>query len=418
MNPSPDPAAILPQEVQDDLHRTAIRGLRLEYFSVVTMMLVEQVFGAVVQKAVDLLSADSASLVLLNRDSCELEVVAVVGLREALVAASGQRVGEGIAGQVAAAGKGRLLQGRVDRETFGPGRIGEVESAALAPVTYGGEVLGVLCVSNRQAGRQFDESDLSALTDLAGQTALAVRNAWLYDQAMREVEELRALQQAKQDFVFAATRQLEVSLVRIRDGAERLLRDQQVPAAASAGFLDTLAEESARVSAIAANMLDAAAVDVRPLRLKARPVNLSALLDLLAEELARRHPDCDVQSCIPQQLRSLRVLGDVRSVAEVVRALADNVISLTAQAGPVVLRGEATNTSAIIGIGGDQTWIGAERIEDAFSGLFDSGKALSMERLGMNLFLAKELVEAGGGRLEMSGGLEPGSAYRVILPVA
>ncbi len=41
-----------------------------------------------------------------------------------------------------------------------------------------------------------------------------------------------------------------------------------------------------------------------------------------------------------------------------------------------------------------------------------------MERVGLNLFMAKGLVETSGGRLEVSGGLGPSSAYRVILPVA
>jgi K+-sensing histidine kinase KdpD len=418
MNPSPDPTGALPPDVQDGLHRTAVRGLRLEYFSVVTMMLVEQVFGAVVQKAVDLLAADSASLMLLNRDRGELEVAAVVGLREALIAASGQRVGEGLAGQVVAAGKGRLLQGRVDRETFGAGRIGAVESAALAPVAHGGEVLGVLCVSNRDAGRPFGEGDLAALTDLADQTALAVRNAWLYDQAMREVEELRALQQAKQDFVFAATRQLDLCLGRIREGAERLLREHRLPAGAGRDLMDTLAAETEHVGAIAANMLDAAAVDVRPLRLRARPLNLPALLELLAEELAQRYPGREVQVVVSHELRNRHVLGDVRSVAEVMRVLVDNVVHLSGEAGLVVIRGEAAAASAIISIGGAQSWMGAEALDEVFVGLFDSGKALSMERVGLNLFMAKGLVEASGGRLEVSGGLGPGSAYRVILPVA
>jgi K+-sensing histidine kinase KdpD len=418
MNPSSDPTGALPPEVQDDLHRTAVRGLRLDYFSVVTMMLVEQVFGAVVQKAVDLLAADSASLMLLNRDRNELEVVAVVGLREALFAVPAQRLGEGLAGQVVAAGKGRLLQGRVDRDDSGAGRIGAVEWAALAPVTHGGEALGVLCVSNREAGRPLGPADLVALTDLADQTALAVRNAWLYDQAMREVEELRALQQAKQDFVFAATRQLDVCLARIRDGADRLLRCCHVPDDASRDLLGTLAVETEHVGAIAANMLDAAAVDVRQLRLRARPLNLPALLELLAEELSRRYPGRQVQVQVSHDLQDRPALGDVRSIAEVVRALVDNLIQLSGQADPVVIRGEATTASAIIGIGGGQAWMGTEALEDVFGGLFESGKALSMERVGLNLFLAKGLVEASGGRLEVTGGLGPGSAYRVILPVA
>jgi K+-sensing histidine kinase KdpD len=418
MNPSPDPTGVLPPEVQDGLHRTAVRGLRLEYFSAVTMLLVEQVFGAVVQRAVDLLAADSASLMLVNRESGELEVVAVVGLREALIAASGQRVGEGLAGQVVAAGKGRLLQGRVDRETFGAGRIGSVESAALAPVAHDGEVLGVLCVSNREAGRPFDEDDLAALADLADQMALAVRNAWLYDQAMREVEELRALQQAKQDFVFAASRQLDLCLGRIREGADRLLREYRLPDTAGRDLMDTLAAETEHVGAIASNMLDAAAVDVRPLRLRARPLNLPALLELLAEELPRQYPGHELKVVISHDLLTPRVMGDVRSVADVVRALVDNVIQLSGQAGPVVIQGEATSASAIISIGGGQAWMGTEALEDVFGGLFESGKALSMERVGLNLFMAKGLVEASGGRLEVSGGLGPGSAYRVILPVA
>ncbi len=74
--------------------------------------------------------------------------------------------------------------------------------------------------------------------------------------------------------------------------------------------------------------------------------------------MARRYPDHEVQVAVSRELRNRQVLGDVRSVAEVVRALAENVVQLSDQAGPVVIRGEATSASAIISIGGGQRWTG------------------------------------------------------------
>lgn len=93
--------------------------------------------------------------------------------------------------------------------------------------------------------------------------------------------------------------------------------------------------------------------------------------------MARRYPGREVQVAVSHELQNLRVLGDVRSVAEVVRALVDNVVQLSGQAGPVVIRGQAATASAIISIGGGQTWTGGEALEDVFGGLFESGKALS-----------------------------------------
>jgi transcriptional regulator with GAF, ATPase, and Fis domain len=71
-------------------------------------------------------------------------------------------------------------------------------SVMCAPLTHEGEVLGVLYLGNDSVVSLFDEKDLEALTVLAAQASLLVRNALLVEGLRRENEALREAMASRQ----------------------------------------------------------------------------------------------------------------------------------------------------------------------------------------------------------------------------
>lgn len=152
---------------------------------------VDRVLEVILARACDLLQARKGSVLLLDAASDELTIAVAYGLSDDVVASTRIPLGEGIAGAVAASGEPRrLASGTRDRD----GTTVAVPAALCVPLTVGDEVIGVLNVSDRAAGDEFGEADLSLASLLAAQSAIAIRNARAFAEQERHAAELAALQ--------------------------------------------------------------------------------------------------------------------------------------------------------------------------------------------------------------------------------
>jgi GAF domain-containing protein len=61
------------------------------------------------------------------------------------------------------------------------------------PLLYRDRLLGVLVINNLGTARRFTPEDSRLLALLAGQAAIAIENARLYDETQRQAREARAL---------------------------------------------------------------------------------------------------------------------------------------------------------------------------------------------------------------------------------
>lgn len=145
--------------------------------------------------------ADRVSLMLLDEARRELAIKAAVGLPQDVVRTAVERVGHGIAGSVAKSGKPILLNGEVGhRERVNSGRT---SSALCVPLLVRGKVIGVLNSSKTAEQSHFTQADLQLLSILAGQAAIAIENARLFQsveiQQARLEELLRELLNAQEE---------------------------------------------------------------------------------------------------------------------------------------------------------------------------------------------------------------------------
>jgi diguanylate cyclase (GGDEF)-like protein len=104
------------------------------------------------------------------------------------------KVGEGVTGRAAAERRSILVGNALDCEyaVMIPGTEPLEESLLTVPLCYGSRVTGVIAISKLGID-QFDEDDVRLLEVLAGQAAVALENARLYESQRREAEHLKEL---------------------------------------------------------------------------------------------------------------------------------------------------------------------------------------------------------------------------------
>ena len=142
------------------------------------------------EAATQLMRAEVGSLLLVNEEKHQLYFEVALGDREEEIKTISLNFGEGIAGWVAQRGKPlvvnspgkdrRFFKGVDERTEF------KTRNIICVPMKVKKKIIGVLEAINKKGKGQFDKEDLSLLTSLADQVAIALDNSRLY----QELEEM------------------------------------------------------------------------------------------------------------------------------------------------------------------------------------------------------------------------------------
>jgi signal transduction histidine kinase len=149
----------------------------------------------IVQTARAILRADRASIMLLDPEDAVFTVAAAAGWSVEGLQGVRTPVGEGIAGYVAGAGVPILLN---DNSSAGPVHLltrEAVRSSVCVPIRTGPDLMGVLSATNIQGSHRFTHHDQEMLLFLAGQAAVALHNARLYQDSVQAYDRLKHTQE-------------------------------------------------------------------------------------------------------------------------------------------------------------------------------------------------------------------------------
>jgi diguanylate cyclase (GGDEF)-like protein len=158
----------------------------LQYFlEQITSTDPDHTYSAILQNCKELLQADRASLLIFDEATGLLTIKAGIGLPEAISRISTMRLGEGISGQAMEAKLPRIVS---DLEAAGitpapAEREYKTKSFISYPIIIGGRRVGVLNVTDKSGGADYDQVDLSLLEIIGPQVALALERAGWQDKA-------------------------------------------------------------------------------------------------------------------------------------------------------------------------------------------------------------------------------------------
>ena len=215
--------------------------------------------------------------------------------------------------------------------------LSQLGAEAYAPIYSKNEWIGLLAVGPKNSGRAYTKRDLAFLSTLAGQTAVALENARLYEGLVRLNEQFRQtnrhlerLDQTKSDFLTIATHELRTPMTLI-SGAGQLLFDEPELQQNSyhQSLLVNLKVGIQRLDKIVESMLDMARIDTRQIQLDLQQVAIHRLIQMVHDDLRQDALQRRQTIEIKDLKRLPSVMADVPSLRKVFQNILINAIKYT-----------------------------------------------------------------------------------------
>jgi signal transduction histidine kinase len=173
-----------------------------------------------------------------------------------------------------------------------------------------------------------------------------------------------------------------------------------------------------RMRRLIESLLELARLDAGQETLKRLRFNLAGTVNDCAEQLKPVANQRNVN--ILTELAKVEISGDPEHLAQVVTNLLVNAIQYNRPDGNVSIKLEAESGLAVLTVTDTGPGIPAEDLPHVFERFYrgDKSRTVSNGHAGLGLAIAKAIVEAHGGTIDVSSQTDQGTTFTVRLPVA
>lgn len=168
------------------------------------------------------------------------------------------------------------------------------------------------------------------------------------------------------------------------------------------------------------DLLDLHQLELGNVRFEPQPLDVSAAVDAVIEELSVLAREAEVTLAAHDLERLPRVLGDPPSVRFILSNLLSNAIRYNRRGGRTDITGSVEGRSVRVAVRDTGVGIPADEVGRVFDVFFRGSYAREKRRLdtGLGLSLVKGLVEAQGGAVSVESTPGQGSEFAFTLPTA
>jgi signal transduction histidine kinase len=399
---------------RSDVLETANRVAR----ALASSLELDAAFGAFIRELRGLVPFERTAIVLVDGDTATTMATAGRGANEVFP--------PGNAGPLAGSVLEQVLDGRIivrrdleerefpeDELLLGLG----LRSELLAPLQLGVRTIGMLGIS-RATPDAFSEDEVELVALLGRLVATAVQNIRAYEAERRRVEELARLSALRADFVSLVSHELRSPMAAVI-GASRTLQERWrlLNAEQRESFLALIADETTRLAALVADVLDTSRLEAGTFSYRFEDVDLGEIaLDAVESAMLMQH-EVGVVASVAGKLPRIR--GDRARLRQVLGNLIDNAVKYSPEGGEVDVRAFAADGGVRVSVrdaGPGIPRVHQARIFEKFGRVDIPGS--SKPGTGLGLFIARSIAEAHGGTLEVSSLPREGATFVLTLPAA
>lgn len=379
-----------------------------------------------------MLGASASSVLLLDENTKELTFEQALGEKAESLKPFKIKLGEGIAGKVAATGNPVLLSD-VRKDPAFTGKVDALtgfvtRSVLCVPMKVKDKIVGVLELLNKAGANSqdtFTQDDLKQAMAVAALAAVAVENAKLYAEKTRNLEEIQQLEKVKMEFLSIISHELRTPLVPIKGYVALLERGEgKLDNKTRLKFLEEIMNQTDHLTRLIEDLF--LAIDLEDVTYKLELEKIS-IKDLLTNAISQRKAPGDthpVRISIESQLDSnpdaLLIRADKSRLSHAFMHLLDNAIKFSPGGGKIVFiikKGFSPYRFEVLvkdnGIG-----IPQDAISKVFNMFYqvDSTSTRKFGGTGNGLYIAKKIIEAHNGTIWAESQEGEGSVFHVLLP--
>jgi two-component system phosphate regulon sensor histidine kinase PhoR len=242
---------------------------------------------------------------------------------------------------------------------------------------------------------------------------------------LHDVTELRRLEVIRRDFVANVSHELRTPLTAIKGYAETLLGPAGDDRETARRFLEVIDRHSERLGRLTDDLLALSDLELGRASLRLATVDVGAVVEDVLQILGERAARAEVRISSQVAPATPPITADGDRLRQVLINLVDNAIKYTPTGGQVVVRaapGDPAWAPDMVEIAIADTGIGIPaqdlpRLTERFFRV-DKARSRALGGTGLGLAIVKHIVQAHGGRLDISSIVGRGTTVRVLLPAA
>lgn len=237
---------------------------------------------------------------------------------------------------------------------------------------------------------------------------------------MRDVTELKRLENVRQQFIANVSHELKTPLSSIKAYAETLLGGARHDAEHCERFLERIDEQAGRLHQLIQDMLSLARIESGQAAMEMANVSVARTVERCLADYEALAAAREVALVNGADDSSLLVRGDEEALRQVLNNLIDNAVKYTPPGGRVSIAARRDGAMAVIEVADTGAGIPAEHHDRLFERFYRVDKARSRELggTGLGLSIVKHLCQAMGGTVAVQSEINRGSTFIVRLPLA
>ncbi len=282
------------------------------------------------------------------------------------------------------------------------------------PLQVRGESLGAISLGRTHDSPVFETDDVAFAEELARRTAHAVDNALLYREAQEAIH-------TRDAFLSVAAHELKTPLTSMMGYAELLQR--RLARSGELGererrLVDVVNDQARRLNKMVIALFDLSRLQMGQLNIERRPIDLAALTTRIVEEVRPTLEHHTLQ--FTAEVAPLVISGDELRLEQVIQNLLQNAIKYSPEGGAIAIRLARQNGWATLSVEDQGLGIPREALPRIFRRFYRAANADAHQTSGMGvgLYVAQQIVDLHGGRVEVESTEGVGSTFTVWLPMA
>ena len=287
-------------------------------------------------------------------------------------------------------------------------RYDEARAVTLVPILLGTRPIGAVGITGNRTSPE-------ALDAVCGLAAIAIERAGAVEtltrvQASRESERLRNA------LLDSVAHELRTPLTSITAAVTTLRSEPALDAEQSGEMLQVIAEEAARLDRLVGQAMEMAELDANDIKLDLRMHSMREAVDLALEAVQgplKNHP---LELRLPDTLPPVQM--DLERIAKVLQHLLENAAKYSTEGSPIFVSAEVSRGQLVTSVA--DRGAGVDDLEKMM--IFDKfyrgqGQRYRVQGTGMGLAIAKAIVEAHGGSIDVTSQPSQGSVFSFYLPL-
>ncbi|MCY2986333.1 MAG: ATP-binding protein [Planctomycetota bacterium] len=381
-----------------------------------------------IRLASEAVEAEASSVILVTPGADELTFYASTGGGVTSLVGLKITKGDGVAGWVVCHGKALRVDDVTKDERFfakADQISGFVTRSLLCvPLFRKGQVLGAMEACNKIGGGAFSAQDLNFFSALGNQVAVAIENAQLYTQLADTHQKLKELDAMKTSFIAVASHELRTPLVCLKGYTDIMLRDPALKGQQS--YLETMCKQVDRLTRLSYDLMNMSQIDSQQMKLEKTVFDLGEVVQEVAKELEGFLTLRKQQIATKVADGISKFVADRERIHTVLTNLLLNAIRFTPDGGQITIEAAPASDHTIrICISDNGIGIPTTVFDKIFQKCYAVGDyrhhtsgtvEFKSGGFGLGLAIARGLVEAHGGKIQVESEVGKGSRFTVILP--